>query len=163
MPRLIHIGMQIISAWLYKYAYKIMPHMWKNVKTCIIMSKNIIGKIRIMDNEKLLINIKEAGKRAAKILLIFVFCLFYRCPFKLFLHIECPGCGMTRAVISVLKLNFRQAFQYHPLFPIVLLGGLYYVFRSQFRKWLHIGSRQEDIMLTIAGLIFLIRWIWIKI
>ena len=91
MPRLIHIGMQIISAWLYKYAYKIMPHMWKNVKTCIIMSKNIIGKIRIMDNEKLLINIKEAGKRAAKILLIFVFCLFYRCPFKLFLHIECPG------------------------------------------------------------------------
>lgn len=115
-----------------------------------------------MRNKKSL-NIKETAKRAGQILVIFVFCLFYKCPFRLFLHIECPGCGMTRAIISVLRLNFRQAFQYHPLFPIVLLGGIYYVFRTQFRKWFHIGTKQEDMMLVIAGLIFLGRWIWIKI
>ena len=47
---------------------------------------------------------------------------------------------MTRAVISVLKLNFRQAFQYHPLFPIVP-GGLYYVGIHSLEKWLHIGQK----------------------
>ena len=109
------------------------------------------------------LNIKEIGKRAGEILLIFLFCLFYRCPFKLFLHVECPGCGMTRAMISVLKLDFRQAFAYHPLFPIVILGGVYYVFRTQFRKWLHIGAKQENVVLLVAGVIFLGRWIWMKI
>ena len=109
------------------------------------------------------LNIKEIGKRAGEILLIFLFCLFYRCPFKLFLHVVCPGCGMTRAIISVLKLDFRQAYAYHPLFPIVILGGVYYVFRTQFRKWLHIGAKQENVVLLVAGLIFLGRWIWMKI
>lgn len=70
---------------------------------------------------------------------------------------------MTHAIISALKLDFGQAFQYHPLFPVVFLGGIYYVFRRHFRKWFHIGSKQEDIMLLITGLIFLGRWIWIKI
>ena len=109
------------------------------------------------------LNIKEIGKRAGETLLIFIFCLFYRCPFKLFLHVECPGCGMTRAIISVLKLDFRQAFAYHPLFPIVILGGVYYVFRIQFQKWFHIGAKQENVMLLVAGLIFLGRWIWMRI
>lgn len=110
-----------------------------------------------------ILDIKEIGKNAGKIVLIFVLCLFYRCPFKLFLHVECPGCGMTRAMISVLKLDFRQAFEYHPLFPIVILGGVYYMFRTQFRKWLHIGAEQENVMLLVAGLIFLGRWIWMRI
>ena len=109
------------------------------------------------------LNIKEIGKRAGETLLIFIFCLFYRCPFKLFLHVECPGCGMTRAIISVLKLDFRQAFAYHPLFPIVILGGVYYIFRTQFRKWFHIGTKQENMMLLVAGMIFLGRWIWMRI
>ena len=109
------------------------------------------------------LDIKEIGKNAGKIVLIFVFCLFYKCPFKLFLHVECPGCGMTRAMISVLKLDFRQAFTYHPLFLIVIMGGVYYMFRTQFRKWLHIGSKQENVMLLVTGLIFLGRWIWMRI
>lgn len=109
------------------------------------------------------LEIKEIGKRAGETLLIFIFCLFYRCPFKLFLHVECPGCGMTRAMISVLKLDFRQAFTYHPLFPIVILGGVYYIFRTQFRKWFHIGTKQKNMMLLVAGMIFLGRWIWMRI
>ena len=126
------------------------------------MSKSIQFREKFMKILKRL-EIKEIGKRAGETLLIFIFCLFYRCPFKLFLHVECPGCGMTRAIISVLKLDFRQAFEYHPLFPIVILGGVYYIFRTQFRKWFHIGTKQENMMLLVAGMIFLGRWIWMRI
>ena len=125
------------------------------------MSKNTVYKKVVESLKKS--DIKEIGKRSGTLLLVFIFCLFYRCPFKLFLHVECPGCGMTHAIISALKLDFGQAFQYHPLFPIVFWGGIYYVLRRHFRKWFHIGSKQEDIMLLITGLIFLGRWIWIKI
>jgi hypothetical protein len=42
------------------------------------------------------------------------------CPFRLLTGIPCPGCGMTRAFLSAFQLDFRSAFLYHPLFPVVL-------------------------------------------
>ena len=48
----------------------------------------------------------------------------------------CPGCGMTRAHIEVLKLNFKKAFYYHPLFifPSIIHISKYYFFCSDFSK-----------------------------
>lgn len=37
------------------------------------------------------------------------------CLVRHFTGIPCPGCGMTRAVLSVLHGDFRTAFAYHPL------------------------------------------------
>ena len=37
------------------------------------------------------------------------------CLIKLFLGCSCPGCGMTRAFLSALRLDFLGAFYYHPL------------------------------------------------
>lgn len=37
------------------------------------------------------------------------------CPIKLISGISCPGCGMTRALKSLLLLDFNAAFNYHPL------------------------------------------------
>ena len=45
------------------------------------------------------------------------------CPIKFATGISCPGCGMTRAWLSALSLQFDLAFAYHPLFwllPFVL-------------------------------------------
>ncbi len=45
------------------------------------------------------------------------------CPIKFITGISCPGCGMTRAIFSLLRFNIRDAFHYHPLFfltPILL-------------------------------------------
>jgi hypothetical protein len=46
------------------------------------------------------------------------------CPFERFLHIPCMGCGMSRAWMSVLNLDFQAAFSYHFMFwsvpPMVL-------------------------------------------
>ena len=43
------------------------------------------------------------------------------CPIKFITGISCAGCGMTRAYLSLLHLDFREAFHYHPLFWILPL------------------------------------------
>lgn len=43
------------------------------------------------------------------------------CLFHLITHLYCPGCGATRMVIALLKLNFTQAFFYNPLLFILIL------------------------------------------
>lgn len=57
---------------------------------------------------------------------IFIIFLLYHCPFSFFLGISCPGCGMTRAFLSLLQFDFAQAFYYHPLFPLVIILVLLY-------------------------------------
>lgn len=42
------------------------------------------------------------------------------CPIKHITGISCAGCGMSRAVLSALSLDFAAAFAYHPLWIIVL-------------------------------------------
>lgn len=58
-------------------------------------------------------------------LLLLVLLFSYRCPFRLLFGIPCPGCGMTRAFLCLLRLDIRGAFHYHPLFPLVLLLALW--------------------------------------
>lgn len=36
----------------------------------------------------------------------------------------CPGCGITRMLFSILKLDFYQAFRYNPLVFILLIGSI---------------------------------------
>lgn len=46
------------------------------------------------------------------------------CPIKFVTGISCIGCGMTRAWLSVLHFNFKDAFYYHPAFwipPFILI------------------------------------------
>ncbi len=49
------------------------------------------------------------------------------CPIKFITGISCAGCGMTRAYLALLRLNFSEAFHYHPLFwlPPIFLAILY--------------------------------------
>ena len=42
---------------------------------------------------------------------------FTGCPFRFFFGISCPGCGMTRALLAALRLDFAAAFSYHPSLP----------------------------------------------
>ena len=37
------------------------------------------------------------------------------CPFRIMFGFSCPGCGMSRAIIALLHLDFMQAIHYHPL------------------------------------------------
>ena len=51
------------------------------------------------------------------------------CPIKLILHLYCPGCGITRMFLSILRLDFYQAFRYNPLvfilIPLILINKIF--------------------------------------
>ncbi len=51
-----------------------------------------------------------------------IFALGITCPIKFVTGISCAGCGMTRACLHALRLDFSAAFSYHPLWvalPVV--------------------------------------------
>ena len=77
----------------------------------------------------------------------------YRCPFKAVTGIPCPGCGMTRAVLSALRGDFRTAFYYHPLWivavPLVLVEFLNAV------GGIKIPAKVNNVILIIAGILLL--------
>jgi hypothetical protein len=48
------------------------------------------------------------------------------CPIRNLYGIECPGCGLTRALFLLCKGDFRKSTQQHPFAPLVaLLLGLW--------------------------------------
>lgn len=40
------------------------------------------------------------------------------CPFAAFLGLPCPGCGLTRATLSLASGHLALAVRYHPLSPL---------------------------------------------
>jgi len=45
------------------------------------------------------------------------------CPSRSFLHMDCPGCGLQRSFLALLKGNITQSLHYHPaIIPMLLLG-----------------------------------------
>lgn len=75
------------------------------------------------------------------------------CPIKFLTGISCAGCGMTRAWFSVLKLDFVQAFYFHPLFGMVPVGMLIYLLRK------HIPPKGIWFLMNIAIVLFITVYI----
>lgn len=68
--------------------------------------------------------------------------------------IICPGCGLTRAVLAIARLEVRQAFSWHPMvwsLPVLYLFFLYdgRLFR---RAWIN------RVILGVIAAGFLINW-----
>lgn len=50
--------------------------------------------------------------------------IFTGCPIRFLTGFCCPGCGMTRAALSLAKFDFSGALYYHPMvysLPVILL------------------------------------------
>ena len=89
--------------------------------------------------------------------LVLILILYYAttwstgCPVKYFLGIACPGCGMTRAWLAVLRLDFATAFAYHPLFSlgaIIVFAILFHPWIN-FKKWRWVGIILIILFLTV--------------
>ena len=81
-------------------------------------------------------DIKELIKKIPiPLILIFAilapFYLFIGCPIQFFTGISCMGCGMSRAAIALLQLDFEKAFQMHPLIFIMPIVALIIIFRKK--------------------------------
>ena len=88
------------------------------------------------------------------LLVIVMYVLKAGCIIKRLTGIDCPGCGMTRAVLSLLRGDVQGAFSYHGMvwsLPVLLLLFLYdgYPFR---KKWVNWG------LWGLIGSGFMINW-----
>lgn len=85
---------------------------------------------------------------------------FTVCPVKRILRLSCPGCGMTSAVLSLLKLDFSSAFKYNLMF-IPILGYIAFVFVQFVVRYIKNGSKDflpKPEWVNVLFLVFIIVW-----
>ena len=80
------------------------------------------------------------------------------CPIYLLTHIRCPMCGMTRAHLAALRLDFETAFAYHPFFILGIPYILLLINRDYFSKrW----RRVSDIVTVLITVLLLGRYLFV--
>ncbi len=81
------------------------------------------------------------------------------CLIKWAFGIECPACGITRAYISLFRLDLKQAFMYNHVFWVVPICFLFYLFDGQLfkNKWVNV------ILEGCMYLLLILNWIFFKL
>ena len=82
----------------------------------------------------LLLKIRQTLNIILLFALIAVFYLSFGCPVRLLTGVSCPGCGMTRALFALLKLDFSLAFEMHPLVFLLPIALAVYLLRKRIPK-----------------------------
>jgi len=113
-------------------------------------------------------SIKKTGRTAALVVLLGAYMFIMHlltgtsCVLRSSVGLPCPGCGMTRAYASLLSLDIRGAFFWHPMFwaiPVLFAAWLY----QKYIKTKYPGRRvkfYEPLILTVGVsvmLVFIIR------
>ena len=78
--------------------------------------------------------ISKNNIKAASVILLFYMAIEsigITCPIKFLTGISCAGCGMSRAFLAALKLDFVSAFHFHPLFVLVIPTILLFIFKDK--------------------------------
>ena len=99
--------------------------------------------------EKIIKFYKEYKLLALIILAISPFYLVHGCPIRFFTGICCPGCGMSRATMALLRFDFATAFEMHPLVFIMPVIAILFLLRKKFSK------KGRDIFAIVITVIFL--------
>lgn len=97
--------------------------------------------------EIILIILRHILRIAVMLIILAALYFVWRCPSKLIFGLPCPGCGMTRAAVSLLRLDFKSAFYYHPLVFIMPPVFLYII---HIRVIKHRLSKKTEITLLIV-------------
>lgn len=87
------------------------------------------------------------------------------CPLNRFTGFPCMTCGSTRAVMALLKLDFRTAFLLQPLVTVALLVALplaalfsYTAFVQKRLPMVELSKREKLVLITMAGIAALLNW-----
>lgn len=89
--------------------------------------------------------------------LLFVFLMYnlgVRCLFRMGLGIPCPGCGMTRALVSLLRLDLPGAFDYHPMVFFLPLMYIYFLYDGRL-----FGKKADTVIWIGLGAGFAVHWL----
>lgn len=80
-----------------------------------------------------------AGIAAAAVLVLrlppAVYTFYPRCPIRVYFHLDCPGCGATRAFAALLHGHLAEAFHLNALFVVMLPLLASYATVSGYRAW----------------------------
>lgn len=79
----------------------------------------------------------------------------YNCPIKIIFGLSCPTCGITRAIISAIQLDFTKAFYYHLFWPVVVIILIVYLL-YEFK----VVRLNKKILLLIACIICILNLIY---
>lgn len=84
------------------------------------------------------------------------------CLSKRWLRLECPGCGITRSLVSFSRGNFADSFRYHQLGWLFAISIL---FQIPFRSWALIKKKANPLGILFpkifgSVLIALLVWNW---
>ncbi len=86
----------------------------------------------------------------AALMLVLVYFEIPFCPLKLIFKINCPFCGMTRAHLAAIQLDFGRAFSMHPLFPLGI-PYLWLLFHERFFKSKGAKITRDVLIYTITA------------
>lgn len=107
--------------------------------------------------------IKEDGKKAKDgIVVLGIYFLYSRllssvsCPMVMITGYPCPGCGMTRAVIALLKGDFHRALQMHAfVYVFFAYAILFVIWRYGLKKDL-LWIKRIGVLLLAAMMVYYI-------
>lgn len=89
------------------------------------------------------------------------FSFFIPCIFHEITGLWCPGCGITRMILSILKMNFYQAFRYNPLvfilMPFFTIYGITYYYSWLQNKELKINKNIWYLLLVVTITFMILR------
>lgn len=74
------------------------------------------------------------------------------CPFHAVTGWYCPGCGITRAILSLLHLDWVQAFRYNPL--VFVLAPMYVAYAVTHKKGMRRFSQSLMAFMLVMSLAF---------
>ena len=77
------------------------------------------------------------------------------CPFTILFGCSCPGCGMSRAILCLVKFRIADAFHYHPLvFTVPIL------FIVTYRIISNVGTAFDKVIFTVLIFLFIVVYIF---
>lgn len=84
---------------------------------------------------------------------------FIPCPIYKITGLYCPGCGITRMLLAMIKFDFFQAFRYNPLIFCFIPFLLFYygdIIYSYYKKKKPFFSRFEPFLWYVLIFIFIL-------
>ena len=113
--------------------------------------KKVIGKL-IADLKKYSLPIVIIAVYMLLANLIFGYC----CPSRILFGKLCPGCGLTRSCLCILRLDFKEAYEYNPAgfawFSLIVYAFVIHYLTDKKPRFL-------TPLLVIVCLVTILQWI----
>ncbi|MBQ3583692.1 MAG: DUF2752 domain-containing protein [Lachnospiraceae bacterium] len=86
------------------------------------------------------------------------------CMFRLVTGYQCPGCGISRMCMALMKLDFKAAYQYNPLLflisPVLIIVFAYQIYR--YIRYDETKSTKVQSAINIIVVALLILWGFVR-